>query len=86
METKIHSQQPDFSSLTAVMKRFNEVPYSQFQKELNDFFDCNFTSAAEKLDAEQQAVALKFKNSIMQLATDLFGQADAVEQCKDLLK
>ena len=86
METKMHSQQPDFSSLTAVMKRFNEVPYNQFQNELNDFFDRNFTSAAEKLDPEQQAAALKFKNSIMQLANDLFGQADAVEQCKDLLK
>ena len=86
METKRHSDKPDFSSLTAVMKRFKEVPYSQFQKELNDFFDSNFNSAAEKLDPEQQAAALKFKNGIMQLASDLFGQADAVEQCKDLLK
>lgn len=86
METKTHPQQPDFSSLSAIMKRFNEVPYTQFQKELNDYFDRNFTSEAEKLDPEKQAAALEFKKSIMQLANDLFGQADAVEQCKDLLK
>lgn len=86
METKTHTPQPDFSSLTAIMKRFNEVPYSQFQTELNDYFDRNFSSAAEKLEPEQQASALEFKRNIMQLANDLFGQADAVEQCKDLLK
>jgi hypothetical protein len=48
---KAHPEMPEFSSLTEIMKRFNTVPYDQFQQELNDWFKRNLakTQSAESL-------------------------------------
>ncbi len=77
---------PDFSSLSMIMKRFNEVPFVQFQRELNTYFDRNFSVDDQELSSLQREQMLAFKKQVMGFADDLFGQADAVEKCKDLLK
>ncbi|MBW4888941.1 hypothetical protein KXQ82_04415 [Mucilaginibacter sp. HMF5004] len=39
METSKNIQdKPDFSTLTGIMTRFAQVPYGQFQKELDEWF------------------------------------------------
>lgn len=38
---------PEFSSLTEIMERFNNVPYDQFKQELNDWFYRNLAQSQE---------------------------------------
>ena len=86
MDPQTQTPDPDFTSLTGVMKRFYEVPYVQFQQELNEYFDKNFPCSQEELPPSQRQSMLKFKEQVMQLANDLFAQAGMVQQCKDLIK
>jgi hypothetical protein len=37
-EVKPDNNPPKFGSLTKIMERFGQVPYEQFQQELNDWF------------------------------------------------
>lgn len=85
MEPK-QSNTPDFSTLTAIMKRFHEIPYEQFQKELHGYFDSNFPNPDVELSPAEQDAILKFKGEIMRLTDDLFQQGDIVQECKDLIK
>jgi len=41
---KPQNDQPDFGTLTGIMERFAQIPYEQFQQELNDWF---YTSLSE---------------------------------------
>ncbi|MCD8739062.1 hypothetical protein LT679_00485 [Mucilaginibacter roseus] len=46
-----HQDKPDFGTLTGIMERFAQIPYEQFQQELNDWF---YTSLSEKgIDLQQ---------------------------------
>lgn len=58
-ELSASKKQFDFGSLTGIMEHFANVPYEQFQKELNDWF---YKSLSEKGIDLQQMQASGFTN------------------------
>jgi hypothetical protein len=62
------------------------MPYAQFQEEINNYFDETFCSGLESMTACEKEAHLKLKEEIMQIARNLFGQAEVVHQCNVLLK
>ena len=48
---KPQNEKPDFGTLTGIMERFAQIPYEQFQQELDDWF---YNSLSEKgIDLQQ---------------------------------
>ncbi|MBK0378548.1 hypothetical protein [Mucilaginibacter segetis] len=73
-ELKPQSETPRFGSLTEIMDRFAQVPYEQFQQELNDWFLGELT--ARGIDAQQLEKELPGLSSLI---SNIYHQAELAE-------
>ena len=72
------NNQPDFSSLTGIMDYFHNVPFEQFQRELNDWFS---KALLEKgIDPEKiQINGHPNLSSIPDLVSQIYHQAELLK-------
>lgn len=77
-EVQLEANQPSFSSLTEIMDHFYNVPFEQFQKELNDWFS---KSLLEKGNGTGKLQNLGITNlsSIQDLASKFYHQAELLK-------
>ena len=73
MSTQMQGKQPDFASLSEIMKRFEQVPYIQFREELNNWFSLNYPNHTIKGDP-------KFLNQLRELTNDIFKNAEILTE------
>jgi hypothetical protein len=77
-ELQSNNNQPDFSSLTGIMNHFYNVPFEQFQKELNDWF----TKALLEKGIDQQNLKLSGDSnlsSLPDLVSKIYHQAELLK-------
>ncbi len=72
-DKKPHQSSPDFGTLTGIMERFVQVPYEQFQRELDDWFA---ESLAEKGIDLQQALRQEGLAFLPQLVSFIYHEAE----------
>ena len=72
-----HPEMPEFSSLTEIMERFNNVPYDQFQLELNDWFKRNLVKSqgAEALQNLEHSCI----GNLPALVSEIFHRAELLQ-------
>ncbi|WP_259065094.1 hypothetical protein HDF24_00575 [Mucilaginibacter sp. X4EP1] len=77
-ELQSNNNQPDFSSLTGIMNHFYNVPFEQFQKELNDWF----TKALWEKGIDPQNIKLSGDSnfsSVQDLVSKIYHQAELLK-------
>lgn len=67
------NEKPDFGTLTGIMERFAQIPYEQFQQELDDWF---YTSLSEKGIDVQQQLRLKGLACLPELVSAIYHEAE----------
>ena len=74
---------PEFSSLTEIMDRFNQVPYSQFKQELSAWFNRGLEERnVSRLNIpEEEALLLK---QIEYVVNHIYDQAEMGQLIEDL--
>jgi hypothetical protein len=77
-ELQSNTNQPDFSSLTGIMEHFYNVPFDQFQLDLNDWFS---KALLEKgIDPENiQVNGTANLSSILDLVSKIYHQAELLK-------
>ncbi|MVN91484.1 hypothetical protein [Mucilaginibacter aquatilis] len=68
-----HQDKPDFGTLTGIMERFAQIPYEQFQQELDAWF---YTSLSEKGIDVQQQLQLNGLACLPELVSAIYHEAE----------
>jgi len=77
-ELQSNTNQPDFSSLTGIMEHFYNVPFEQFQQDLNDWF----TKALLEKGIEAKSIQVNGAanlSSIPDLVSQIYHQAELLK-------
>ena len=78
-DLKPQNSTPDFGTLTGIMERFAQVPYEQFQRELNDWF---YGSLSEK-GIDQSQLQEKGLASLPDLISFIYHEAEVKQLLND---
>ena len=71
---------PDFSTLAGIMERFFQIPYEQFQQELNDWF---YASLSEKGIDVQQLLQREGLACLPQIISTIYQEAEVKQLLND---
>jgi maleate cis-trans isomerase len=74
-DLKLNSNPSEFGSLTEIMKRFQEVPYVQFQKELNQWFEQNLKEKGFEMN-DFNAIGIPNLSELTNLTNQIYHQAE----------
>lgn len=74
------NEKPDFGTLTGIMERFAQIPYEQFQQELDGWF---YTSLAKKGIDLQQELRLKGLACLPELVSAIYHEAEVKQLLND---
>ena len=69
------SEKPDFSSLRKIMERFHEVPYGQFQQELDTWFTEGMQNGSN--------ANMEFLSRLKDLASSIYHEAEVKQLLHD---
>ncbi|WP_183573863.1 hypothetical protein HDF18_08520 [Mucilaginibacter sp. X5P1] len=72
------SESENFSTLTAIMNRFDQIPFDQFQRELNEWFLKTFKTTNPELAASPEGANLV--QNVMSLGDEIFKWAEQMEK------
>lgn len=78
-ELKPKKSTPEFGSLTGIMERFAQIPYEQFQQELQDWF---YNSLAEK-GIDHQNLQSKELTDLSNLVSLIYHEAEVKHLLND---
>lgn len=79
-ELKPDNTPPKFGSLAEIMERFGQVPYEQFQKELNDWFVAGLKENGMNVtDLEKQGYP-----DLSTLISSIYHKAEVLQTLSDL--
>ena len=81
-ELQSKNNQPDFSSLTGIMERFYNVPFEQFQVELNDWFSKALLEKGIDL-AKLDASDFPNLSNVPELVSKIYHQAELLKTLSD---
>jgi len=66
------SEEVAFGTLTDIMDRFQQVPFEQFQKELNDWFKRSYAAANKSDTATGSSNPDSFPDKVIEIGNAIF--------------